>query len=212
MAKTKTKKPDNKRAAAPANGAKKNGASTTAPEKAARTRKPPIDLACKLGALIVKKATALSKNVRRWTGDVTKEQRGLVLRLQSELAKLNPMAESVGAVLAAVKDSGYDPKAGGGRAPAMPDGARVIIKDEHYDAAIHGEVNDYVYVGKTEKFLLIRAFDEPKGKLLPVRRSWIKHNEAAEALDAANAGTEPDDAAPEVEDDTDAPEAEAAEG
>lgn len=159
----------------PANsGTNKSGA-----DKEKRARKPPLERALKLANLITKKVGALGANVRRWSGEPNKEQRLATVKVQAGLAKIERVAIEVDQALTAVKNTGYEPKGGAGRVSTLLEGTRVVIKDGHYDPVIHGDINDFVYVGKTDKFLLLRPFDEPKGKNIAVRRPWIKRNEAA---------------------------------
>lgn len=160
-------------------------------EKEKRTRKPPLDRALKLASLLTKKVGNLRANVGRWSGDPTKEQRMLALKLNAGLAKLEPASIEVDKALQAIKASGYEPKGSAGRVSAMPVGTRVIIKDGHYDPVIHGDINDFIYTGKTEKFLLLRQFDDAKAKPIAVRRPWIKRNEAAKDAEADAAVSKP---------------------
>jgi hypothetical protein len=141
-------------------------------EKKKRARLPPVERAAKLGTQLNRKIDALSRNTNRWQGEASAEQSDACKRLAVTLGEIKPRAEELLADLSYLRDSGFAPKgAAPGRRPLQA-GACVEIKENRYDAGVHGE-NNFAVVSVTEKYILIRHATDTKNPPIPVPRAWL---------------------------------------
>ena len=146
------------------------------PKKERKPRKPPLDRAVRLGALLTKQCAALKKNVAPWKGDATPEQRLALTKINGEVRKLEGSTDVIASSLAFLAQTKYTPTVEhlGGRAKTFPVGAIVALKEKRYDPEIHGAVNTYAVLGETAKGLF-RIQAAAKGSpVLGVPKGWLE--------------------------------------
>ena len=168
--------------------AKKTASAPAGEKKAKRTRKPAMERAQKLTNLLVKKYSALAKAAGRWGGECTPEQRTAVVQITTNLGEMRSRVDDVAADIAFLNDSGFAPTAGSpGRKP-LADGTMVKLKDKRFDAEVHGEINLFKVVSKTEKYF--RLVNGAGDVAVSVPRAWFDPIDSADV--AADVDGEPE--------------------
>jgi hypothetical protein len=166
---------------------KPSTASANSEAKAPRNRKPPIERAEKLAGLLVKKHTALTKSSAKWHGEATPEQKAACIRIATNLGNTAEAVNQIVADIAFLHDSGFSPKSSAPGRKALSAGAHVQIKENRFDAVVHGTDNNFEVVQATEKYYILRGIENKKIQFSALR-AWLDVVADADDVDAENSG------------------------
>jgi hypothetical protein len=156
----------------PATPARESGAAES--EKRSYKRAPALVRAGKLASQIERKRAALARMTGRWQNpDETPNQTDALNLLVDNLRDLEPLTKTIGAQIALLKDTGFEPKAGAPGRKALTAGDPVQIKEKFYDSVAHGPINRFVVTTTTDKNVFVQAPHSDTAPF-PIDRSRVK--------------------------------------
>jgi hypothetical protein len=173
-------------------------------ERKKTVRKAPLDRALQRARLLDKNASALLRLVTTWRSEVTTDdQQSTNDDVAVELRQICKLAPSVLLNLDMLGKSEFAPKEGsvGGSKAALAAGARVAIKDKHFNAGLY-RANDFEVVLDAGKQVRIRPAGDLRAPQIDVSRTWLVVLDSTDVDDPADldADGDEDDADPVDED------------
>jgi hypothetical protein len=169
-------------------------AQTTPPEAPKKerkktVRKAPMDRALKRARLLDKNSSAMLRLIAGWHGtDVTADQDSTNSDIVARLRQIAKLAPEVLLDLDMLAKSGFAPvegRVGGGKEP-LAAGARVAIKDKHFNAGLY-KSNDFEVVLDAGKQVRIRPAGDLRAPQVDVSRAWLTVLDSTDVDDALDA-------------------------
>jgi hypothetical protein len=159
-------------------------------ERKKTVRKAPMDRALKRAHLLNKNTSAMLKLVAGWHGtDVTADQDSTNSNIVARLRRIAKLAPEVLWDLDMLAKSGFVPvegRVGGGKEP-LAAGARVAIKDKHFNAGLY-KSNDFEVVLDAGKQVRIRPAGDLRAPQVDVSRAWLTVLDSTDVDDAIDDG------------------------
>jgi hypothetical protein len=135
--------------------------------------KAPIDRALKAAKLIDRHAQSLKRLVENWQGEATDDQQETCNETTACMVKVAGFAARVLLNVDTLKASGFQPTVNLRASVPLPAGTRVRIKDDRFNEALYGKINDFEVVISVDKQVRIRSNDTKAGQPV-VMRSWLE--------------------------------------